>query len=642
MNKKLTGLFVCCFLSVLAWAGEGEYAVSRIPAALLKNAHAVKRMEQTVYEVFSFSKALYRTKYAITILDENGDQFASLNEYYDKLRKIESIEGRIFDLNGKEIKSVKNKDIKDYSAVSGMSLMEDSRVKIHDFHWKEYPYTVEYEVEVEFNNTYIFLPWVPQIDEGYAVERASYKVKCPSWYDFKYKALNYKGGEPIVGNEKDSKTYTWQVENLAAIQSEYLAPQWQFLTTCIYFSPSQFEIDNYKGSMASWNELGKFQIKLNEGRDKLPEVIKQQVHKLVDGINDPKEKIRILYEYLQKNTRYISIQLGIGGLQPFDATYVATKSYGDCKALSNYMYALLKEVNIKSCYTQIRSGRGQKFFIDDFTFDPFNHIILLVPLQKDTVWLECTSQTLPAGYLGSHTDDRYGLAINENGGTLVRTPKYGMKENTEIRKIKAELDAEATLVVKAETSYGGLQQDLYHELINSLSKDKVKKYLHEQLDFATYDITSFNYIEIKAALPSVEESLDIVVSNYATITGKRLFIIPNIMTRSNRKLSADSTRKFDIEMGFEYKDVDTVEINLPAGYTAESLPKDVAINSKFGKYQSNVKLIGSTIYYYRSMEKYSGRFPAADYAALVSFYEAIYKADRNKVVLLKTETTRGF
>jgi hypothetical protein len=172
-------------------------------------------------------------------------------------------------------------------------------------------------------------------------------------------------------------------------------------------------------------------------------------------------------------------------------------------------------------------------------------------------------------------------------------------------------------------------------LIYGLSKDKLKEFLHEELDFATYDISSFDYKETKSSLPAVEESLDIIVSNYATITGKRLFIVPNVMTRTHRKLAADSARKFDIELGFEYKDVDTVEINLPPGYSTESMPQEVSISSKFGKYNCMVRLSGSQLIYYRSMEHYGGRFPAKDYAELVKFYETIYKADRNKVVLVK-------
>jgi hypothetical protein len=306
------------------------------------------------------------------------------------------------------------------------------------------------------------------------------------------------------------------------------------------------------------------------------------------------------------------------------------------------MYALLKEANIKSCYTQIKSGAGKYFFLPDFPSDQFDHIILCVPLQKDTMWLECTSQTLSAGYLSDFTCDRYALAIDENGGKLVRTPKYSMKDNLQTRNIKAVLEENGTLKVLANTKYNGLQQDDIHGRINALSKEKVKEHLQEQLDFSTYDINQFNYKEQKSSLPVINESLDITVSNYATITGRRLFIVPNVMTRSGRKLSQDSTRKYDIQLGFEYKDVDSVEIELPKGYEQEAMPKDVTISSQFGKYSSSVKLKDNKLYYYRVIEHNSGRFPAKEYTGLVEFYGAIYKADRSKVVLVKNETLKAF
>ena len=91
------------------------------------------------------------------------------------------------------------------------------------------------------------------------------------------------------------------------------------------------------------------------------------------------------------------------------------------------------------------------------------------------------------------------------------------------------------------------------------------------------------------------------------------------MTRSGRKLSLDSIRKYDIQLGFEYKDVDSVEIEIPKGYEPEAMPKDVTVNSQFGKYSSSVKLKDNKLYYYRVIEPNSGRFPAKEYAALVKF-----------------------
>ena len=641
MRKQFFFIMVTVLFSLPLLAGEGEFAVAKISPALLKNANVVKRYGETRYEISSYAKMKVYERNVITVLNENGDEFAGLVEFYDKFRNIKSIEGKIYDAAGKQIKSLKPKDIEDRSAVSEISLMEDSRVKVHHFYHRIYPYTVEYEVVTEFNTTFLFPQWLPQPAEKFSVEKSSIQVVVPDGFTFRYKMFNYTG-VPSVTPVKEGTQYAWEVSNLPAVLKEYAAPEWPNLTTCIYFSPDKFEFGGFKGSMDSWDALGQFQLQLNLGRDKLPDAVKQKVHWLTDGILDIKEKIRILYEYLQKNTRYVSIQLGIGGLQPFDASYVAAKAYGDCKALSNYMFALLKEANIKSCYTQIKSGEGKYFFLPDFPSDQFNHIILCVPLVKDTMWLECTSQTLPAGYLSGFTCNRPALVIDENGGHLVTTPRYGIKENFQQRNIKATLNDEGTLQVNAITSYGGLQQDDIHGLINNLSKDKVKEYLHEQLDFATYDISNFSYTENKTALPSINETLDIEVTNYATITGKRLFITPNVMTRASRKLLADEERKYEVVFTFEYRDVDSVEITIPAGYTPESMPQEVTISNKFGKYKGSVKLTGNKLFYYRSIERYAGHFSAKEYNDLVKFYEAIYKADRSKVVLVKQEGTKGF
>ncbi|HWR34181.1 MAG TPA: DUF3857 domain-containing protein, partial [Chitinophagaceae bacterium] len=620
-------------LAVLA--GGGEYAVSKIPDVLKKNAHVVKRMEQVRFEVVNTGEAVLWKKYALTILDEKGDEQAGFLEYYDKLHEIKNIEGALFDSEGKELKRLKNRQIMDITGNDDDNLIDDRRRKYHNFYFKVYPYTVQYEVEIRFNGTMFFPMWLPREDEQYSVEQSSISIVYPADYTIRFKSYNYNGDPVATAGEKGKKVLTWQIKELPAIDDEFASPSWYEINTAVLFAPAEFELQQYKGSMINWQEFGKFVYQLKQGRDQLPENIKQAVHQIADNAKDSREKIAALYKYMQKNTRYISIQLGIGGWQPFDAKYVAAKSYGDCKALTNYMYSLLKEAGISSCYTLVKAGRNADKIIADFPSQQFNHVILCIPLQKDTMWLECTSQTMPVGYLGDFTCDRYALMINENGGTLVRTPKYSMQENLELRHIKATLDKEATLQVKAVTSYGGLQQDMYHDLIHSLSKDKVKEFLHEQLDFATYEVSNFDYKEINGILPTVQETLDIAVSNYATITGKRLFIIPNIMTRTRRKLTANEERKFDIELDFEYTDVDTVEITLPEGYALEFMPQDVLVNSKFGRYYCSVKLKGNQLLYYRRMEYYGGYFPAKDYTELVKFYETIYKADRNKVVLVK-------
>jgi len=640
-RQMIIGLFFC-FTSLLSNGGDGEFAVSRIPPAMLKNANAVVRVYDMSFEIISRNKAIQKTRYVITILNENGERWSSFSEYYTKFRKIESVEGVLYDASGNGIKKMKMKDAVDLSGYDEGSLIDDFRYKRHSFFHRVYPYTIEYSCEIEFNSTLIFPNWVGIPGERVSVEKSNVVLTCPIDYEFRFKTFNYPG-EPARVQKEKTKSASWSVSNLPAILKEPYSPMWHELAPYIIFGPTEFQMEDYKGNMSSWKEFGKFVYALKQGRDILPDPVRQKVHELTDGIPDTKNKIKALYNYLQKNTRYISIQLGIGGWQPFDAKYVAAKSYGDCKALTNYMFSLLKEAGIPSYYALVQSGRNEGYITDDFPSQQFNHVILCVPQQKDTTWLECTSQTLPAGYIGSFTCNRYALLVTEEGGHLVRTITYGIKENLQDRRIRAKLNEDGSLEVKTVTRYDGLQQDEIHALINQLSKDKVKEYLHEFLDFATYDISRFEYNEEKNTLPSVVEELDITVANYANITGKRIFIIPNIMTRTSRKAAEDPDRKYDIQLGIAYQDIDSVAIDLPGGYSAESMPQDITLNSPFGKYSCSVKLSGKQLIYNRSIEFYGGRFPASEYPAMVKFFESIYKADRNKVVLVKTELpVKGF
>lgn len=615
-------------------ANDGDYAVSKISPALLKNANAVVRLEELSFEIVNLRQAVERYHFVITILNENGDKWSEFTEYYDKLREIKSVEGSLYDATGKQIKRMKYKDLQDISGVDEISLIEDNRLKRHNFYYRVYPHTIEYDVEIHYNHTMFFPGWLPQGDEKLSVELSRFAIICPLDYQFRYKAFNYNA-EPQILIEKNKKTTAWLARNMPALIKEINAPDWHELTTSVMSGPTTFQFGDYKGDMSSWQALGRFQYTLNQGRDNLPETIKQDIHRLVDGISDKRKKIQVLYEYLQRHTRYVSIQLGIGGWQPFDATYVSQKGYGDCKALSNYMHSILKEAGILSNYTLIRAGENANYMADDFPSRQFNHVILSIPLEKDTIWLECTSQDLPTGYLSGFTSDRYALAVDENGGQLVRTPKYSLGDNLGIRKLKAVLTVDASLHAQVVTSYKGLQQDDVHGLINHLSKDKVKEYLQNQLDFPTYDLDKFEYREQKSATPEVEEKLDLYVSNYATTTGKRLFIMPNIMTRSHTKFKMDEERKYDIVIRTESRDIDSVELEIPQGYEPESLPQPVSIDTKFGRYYCSSKLVGNKIFYYRMREQFSGRFSAKDYTDLVKFYDAIYKADRNKIVLIK-------
>lgn len=606
-----------------------NYNVALINDSLKENAIAVTRFEEIKVIIKSPTKAIIKNKYAITILNEAGDKYAVYHNYYSKSESLSSISGQLYDATGKEIKSVKKKDIGDISLNNDGSLMTDTRYKYHNFYCTQYPYTVAYEDEQEVDGTFFLPSWHP-INLECGIEVSSFIVETPADFLLKYKQIAYSKKPEITTVDKKN-IYYWQIKNVAPVVSEPYQPRWDEINPAVYIAAANFEIENIKGEMTTWQSLGVFFNTLNSGRQELPDNVKQDIHALVDKITDPKEKIKILYEYLQKNTRYISVQLGIGGIQTFDAKYVATKKYGDCKALSNYMVSIFKEANLPARYVIVKSGKNARGMWEDFPCPSyFDHVIMCVPMQKDTTWLECTSQTTSAGYMGSFTGNRKALLMDENGGHIVSTPYYKASDNVQSRKVTASINEEGNLDAEVFTHYTGIQQEHVNSLLHNATEDEKKKYLNDAIDLPTYSVEKIEYKETKGIIPMMDEYLSIKAPSYASSSGKRLFIAPNLFNRARNKFPNDKARKYDIQFFDTFIDLDTINIKIPSNYSIESIPKPITLKSAFGNYSISCTVKENMVYLIRRNERIEGRFPKSEYETVANYFNEIYKADRSK------------
>jgi Domain of Unknown Function with PDB structure (DUF3857)/Transglutaminase-like superfamily len=629
---------IAIFLSLFAGftLRAQSFPAGEIPDSLKENANVVIRRSELTIEIKSIGHAINHKHLVYTILNEKGDDYATYDCNYDKFTTINSVSGYLYDANGKELKRFKKKDMIDRPLDDGEAFVNDDRNKKGSFYCHSYPYTVEFEEEDEINGFMGIEGWLPQPSVETSVEFSKYTITVPADYEIRYKLLNATITPDVEDVKNSKKSYSWEIRSLSAYEDVPFNANWVRYSPYLLVGLTGIEEEGYKGSMSTWNDFAKFYGSLQRGRDVLPEDIKQKVHQLTDKTTDPEMKVAILYDYLQKNTHYVGIQLGIGGWQTLEASFVAHTKYGDCKALSNFMVALLKEAGIKGHAVVIYGGEQPMDFVKDFTYSPFNHIICCVPLAKDTIWLECTSQYYPPGYLSEFTANRYGLLIDENGGSLVHTPVYSLHDNVQVRLVSATLDGDGNLSVNSHGFYQAECQDYLNSFIHRLSKGDQLLRLKSKFDLPTYDVNSFDYqVNYSKRLPVIIESLQLSVTDYAQVSGKRIFINPNILTRSTVKLAEDKNRIFDVDLKDEFSYADSVEINIPDGYETESRPKDMELQCKFGKYQIHTVITNSKIVYFRKFEQYSGRFPANDYGEVVKFYNEIYNSDHTKIVLIK-------
>ncbi|MFD2163265.1 DUF3857 and transglutaminase domain-containing protein [Paradesertivirga mongoliensis] len=625
-------------ISVLASLGlpalaQKNYDVSLIPKTLLARAGAVIRNDETTIEVKGLDEVYYRKKHAITILNESALDEASLVIGYDKTTSIRSVSGRIFDESGNPIFKISEKNMQDRSAVSDVSLFDDDRVKFFSPAKLSYPFTIEYEYEIRTRQSLFFPSWIPMRTTGVAVESSVLNFVCPESFILRFKELNFKGKADESLSE-GIKTYRWQLNNVNAIRDEPFSPHYEDYLPTVKLAPEKFAYKNLKGSFSNWEEFGRWMSdNLLKGRDELSEPTKAHILGLVKNISDPKEKAKKIYSYMQSKTRYISVQIGIGGYQPYPALDVDRLGYGDCKGLVNYMQALLKVAGIESYYTIVQSGSFKKDIMPDFTSLQGDHIILCLPFKNDTTWLECTSKDAPFGFLGDFTDDRYVIACTPQGGKVMRTPRLSATDNKQIRTANFKIADNGSLSGKMTTLFSGAQYDNHHTLLNEAYTEQKKK-LPKLYTLPNLEIEFLEFTQHKDASPETREIITLNSSNYCNINEGRLSIKMNGLNQM-RPLKEIRNRVNPVKVPRGFYDEDTITYLLPEGYKIGLPPKSTIIENAFGKYSANVTINGKTITYKRTMLLNEGYYTAEQYDSLVTFFQEISDADNLIAILNK-------
>ncbi len=626
-------LILSLAFSTLLHAGEIKYRVADIPKQLLKDAKAVVRNEEITVEIKSEAKLVQKVKYAITILNKNGASNANFMHVYTKNMKVSGIKAQMYYENGEEIKKKGGFEILDYAMISAGTTYADHRVKAILPEHLEYPFTIEYIYEVTFSDVIQFPGWHPVEDFNVAVEKSKFTLIIPVEISNRYFEKNINSKVQIQNTPNDN-IYTWELSNQPAFADENFCPALSAITPVVLVAPAKVKVEGFTGDFETWAGLGMWINKLNADRNNLSAETKTRIKKMTEGILDERTKIKKLYEYMQNKTRYVSIQVGIGGFQPFDAETVDRLSYGDCKALSNYMKSILDAAGISSRYTLVQAGEEKPAIDTDFPSNQFNHVILCVPLEKDTVWLECTSQRNPFNYMGTFTADRQVLVVDDNGGNLIHTPELKPLSNLESRKVNVTLDQSGGGFADAKNIFHGATYDLYIPILMSDQTDR-KKMVTRRIHVPNFELDNFTVEETKSEMPFVTEHLNLTLNNYCTKVGEKMMLCLNMMNKLRESPFQSTTRKNPVFFKWPVFEIDTVTYELPQGYTMEKIPSKISIASDFGKYTTKVTKSGSTIQYVRTFEIYKGEYPVDRYDDIVIFFDKIVTADENKVMLTR-------
>lgn len=611
---------------------QTNFDADLIPTALRSRANAVIRDEETIVDMRAPDAVVYTVKQVITVLNKNGENSAQLNLFYDKSTSIKSIKGEIYNAAGKLDGRFTQREFSDQSAVNDFSLYEDNRVKSYLPNRNTYPYTIVYQFEIVFKQNLIIPSWFPKPVADVSVEKSSYTFISKPGDKFRVKTQNLAQKAEESSTEKQ-KIMTWRASNLLATKNEPFSQNQDTYQTFVKIAPENFNYYNHNGSYKDWQELGKWIYSdLLADKMTLPANTQQVIKDLVKAEQTDKDKARKIYQYLQDKTRYISVQIGIGGFKPFSAAEVDRLGYGDCKALVNYMQSLLKAAAIDSYYCIVNAGDEKRSLDPSYaSMNQANHVILCLPLAGDTTWLECTNQKIPFGYLSSFTDDRLVLACTPSGGKLMRTPKYTTEQNLQKRTTTLFLEKNGNVKGEMSTLFRGTAYDDHQEIQGKLFSDQ-QKLLTQRYAVDYINFNKISYSEKRTTIPELTENLSLSINNYGVINNDKVFLTMNPFP-IKIPIQEVRNRTMPVHINRGYSHEDTIIFTLANSYLQLLEPLEKSIQNQFGSYIAKTSIKGNVLTYYRKFTLNEGNFAASSYVDFVKFVADVNANEQLKYVL---------
>jgi len=604
----------------------------------LPYASSVIRNEEINIKINGLDNVVTDTKVIITVLNKNGDRDAEIGLWYNKFNTIKNVKGTIYNEFGKPTGKFSESDFKDANTTDGFSLFEDTKVRYYRPPFADYPYTVEYEYQMRSKQSLELGDWDPNPGTGIAIEKSSYTITCKPDFKLRYKEINMPSGVVISTDDKTGlKSFSWAINNLKAVKGEPFEPNPDKYLSMVKVAPENFSFGGITGSFTDWNSLGKWIYdKLLADRRGISAETIAHVQQITADITDPKLKAKKIYEYMQSRTHYVSVQIGIGGYQPFLASDVDKLSYGDCKALVNYTQALLKAVNIDSYYCIVTGNHERKIsMLNDFaSMEQGNHIILCIPFKNDTTWCDCTSETIPFGYLGDFTDDRTVLACTPDGGKLLHTPKYTITDNLQQRNADFILSDNGELSGNMTTTFRGTKyDDRYWQIQESLSEQL--RAMQHIYPITNLEIEKLSFNQDKSLNPVTTENISLKAQEYASVDSNKLNFLINTANRMYTRPKQVMNRKTDVYINEGYTDEDDITYTLPAGYHTDSNGLNVHLKTPFGSFAATSTVRDGKLIYKRKLQLIDGTYPKDTYQNLVDFFQSVVDADAYLVTLVK-------
>lgn len=431
-----------------------------------------------------------------------------------------------------------------------------------------------------------------------------------------------KGLKEKVTTTEDSRIYSFWAENVPAITPEQGMPPWSEVLGFVHVS-----------TYASWDDLGKWYWGLVKDQLDLDQETRSTLKKIALDKQTTEDKVKAVYAWVTKNTRYVALEFGIYGFKPRRCVQTVNRGWGDCKDKATVIVTFLRELGIEANLVILRTQMRGDFNSDLPSLAPFDHAIAYVPALD--LYLDGTAEQTGIHELPVMDHGALGLLILDGKAKLVHLPKADPNKNAITRELQVTLDKTGSAKLNLSYLVQGYAAPGFRSRFGSESnrKDRLASDLSQEFPGLSLDEKSIKTNDFSNAEEDVNLSATGVVPQFARQEGSTLSLPVTVQARLTPRYAALSQRSQDVRIAGFSTLRENMTIKLPQGAQVMATPPEVSVSSRFGSYHVAYQQDGQTLTIRSSLELHVDRVSRKDYDEFRTFCVAADQALGHRLVV---------
>lgn len=584
----------------------------------------------------------------VKVFNERGrEAFSKIDIQYGKIDgvglniQIKDIAARTTKPDGTVIE-LKSSDIFERDIVKGSGLKLKAKSfavpgiepgAVIEYRWKEVRGGVSFYQRLQFARE------IP-------VQHVRYHIKPVPHPEYGMNGQPFNVSNSPFVKEKDGYHMT-EVKNVPSFNEEprmppeYSIRPWMLL---FYTKDTKIEPDKY------WKDYGKKEYDSHKGLMKVSDEVKKAAAEAVGAETDPEKKVEKIFQYVRstiKNPYDDRLNISSDELSKIkdnkNPSDTLKRGQGDGHDINMLFGAMAIGAGFEARSVRLPS-RADVLFPKWFTDDYFMRFeCVAVKIADAWKFFDPASRYTPFGMLGWHKEGQPALLADSKDPVWSNTPLSPPSKSVEKRLGRFKLLDDGTLEGTATMEFTG-HLGAYHKEYNDddtpqQREESLKRYVKHYI-LGSAEVSDISIENVTDPDKPFTYIFKIRVPGYATRTGKRIFLQPNVFERSAKPMFESNSRRHEVFFDYPYTERDEIEIELPQGYELENPDAPGIVQDTSGIVVNDVKISVTSdkrvLIYKRSFtfgNKPALFFDRTVYPALKGLFERIYQANNHALTL---------